>query len=492
MSAAKRSRRRQSPEAKAVSPSALPPSSKRLKTTQTSHVPASTSLAFLVDENARHGRKLEARLTNGVPSSRATQVDEPHAVVAPDMKDVQGEEEVGSSAENAIGISSGEDSSEDSDDDDDDDEGTKEKLAPPPLLHNLHNGHSIDGHGKDRTDGLDVIAGAERAEAGDDQEQVEEDADMEEPSFGEMLQARHPDPIDVHASLANPMADRQALVPLSGDRVLAAPSGTSLTTVLTQALKTNDKDLLESCFHTTDIPTIRSTIQRLQSQHVATLLQRLAERIHKRPGRTGSLLTWVEWSLIAHGGYLATQPEIMQQLKSLSRVIRDRANGLQPLLHLKGKLNLLSAQLELRRSIQAASRAVHGDSEDEDEEGVVYIEGQDEDWSDSDEDAEAEERRTKSKPHSATSRSLKPTDDDTRNGIAQEADDDSSEDEEEAEGLLDIEASETSDDDDDEEDDADSEIDDSGSEEEASDLSDSESDVSDAPAPLPKSLNRRR
>ena len=44
---------------------------------------------------------------------------------------------------------------------------------------------------------------------------------------------------------------------------------------------------------------------------------------------------------------------------------------------------MLSSQLELRRSMAAASRAANAD-DDEDEEGVVYVEGQDEDdWSDS-------------------------------------------------------------------------------------------------------------
>lgn len=115
MSTAKRSRRRQS-DAQAASPQ---PASKRLKTTTTSHVPTQKSgLGFLVDENARHGKKLEAKLTNGVPSSKTTRVDESHAVVAPDTADQPTErQEVGRSPDHAIDISSGEESSEDSEDD---------------------------------------------------------------------------------------------------------------------------------------------------------------------------------------------------------------------------------------------------------------------------------------------------------------------------------------------------------------------------------------
>ena len=95
---------------------------------------------------------------------------------------------------------------------------------------------------------------------------------------------------------------------------------------------------------------------------------------------------WVQWSLVAHGGYLANQPELMTKVKALAQVVRQRAAGLQPLLHLKGKLDLLHAQLDFRRDMQADSRAANAEELD-DPNGVLYIEGEDHDSSDSD-DAE--------------------------------------------------------------------------------------------------------
>lgn len=489
--------RRRQPEVRAASPL---PASKRLKTTKTTHVPAQTGFGFLVDEDARKGKKLEARLTNGVPNSKTTRVDESHAVVAPDTKDQHYSNKVGSSPENAIGISSSDEGSEDSDGD----EEKVEQVARKPLP----NGHLPEGGDLGGEDSEDAVLGAEDVDMAEpNPDKAADEEELEEPSFGDMLQTRHPDLIDVRASLPNPMADRQALISISGDRTITAPSGTSLGTVLTQALKTNDKDLLESCFHTTDLPSIRSTIQRLQSQHVATLLQRLAERIHKRPGRTGSLLVWVQWSLIAHGGYLASQPEVMKKLKSLSQVIRERANGLQPLLHLKGKLDMLSAQLELRRNIQLASRTVNAE-DDDDEEGVVYVEGQDEDWSDSDEADEEdvqpgsriiEPPTSKRKPQTATpntdpsdSDDDSGSDDNMPNGVIQEGDDESS-DEEEDEGLFDVEAEETSDDEDDDlEKDSDEGAESDRESDEDSEPSDDESEASGVKPPQPKTLNRKR
>ena len=196
-----------------------------------------------------------------------------------------------------------------------------------------------------------------------------EDAEEEsaEPSFGDLVRANAAEPIDVTAAFED--EDRALAYPQRNQ--IQAPSGASLGTVLTQALRTNDVQLLESCLHTSDINTIRGTIQRLDSPLAGTLLQKLAERLHRRPGRAGSLMVWVQWTLVTHGGYLATQRDLIQKLAQLNKVIDERAKGLQSLLSLKGKLDMLEAQIELRRSMQR--RRVE---EEDDDEGVIYVEGE--------------------------------------------------------------------------------------------------------------------
>jgi len=201
---------------------------------------------------------------------------------------------------------------------------------------------------------------------------------------------------------------------------------------------------------------------------------------------------------------MATQPEVMKKLRSLAQVVRERASGLQPLLHLKGKLDLLSAQLELRRNMGAVSRVANATDED-DEEAVMYVEGQDDDWSD-DEDVAMEDglrllhppaSKPKGKGQVATPKTdMSESEDDDEseeslpNGVAHESDDESDEDEqEEGEGLLDQEAEETSDDDaeeassDEEESDAESE--------ESTEPSEDESEP-EIRQPQPKTLNRKR
>jgi len=220
-----------------------------------------------------------------------------------------------------------------------------------------------------------------------------EDASAE-PTFGERLAAKNPDTISIADALV-PSAS-STLVATGPEKSLSIPSGVSLSTVLTQSLRTNDQNLLESCFHTTDLNTIRLTIQRLDSSLAGVLIQKLAERLSSRPGRYGHLLVWVQWTCIAHGGAIAGRPEIASKIKTLYKVLNERSQSLDNLLLLKGKLDMLDAQLTLRRQLQADRRPSR-DPDDEDD--VIYIEGQEEDFSsDEDETAETAVTVTKSRP----------------------------------------------------------------------------------------------
>ncbi|TAQ90079.1 hypothetical protein B7494_g1600 [Chlorociboria aeruginascens] len=212
-----------------------------------------------------------------------------------------------------------------------------------------------------------VQLGAAEGIEGRDVAMREAEEEEGEPSFGDLVRANASEHIDVASAFDG--ASRALAYP-QGIQI-QPPSGASLGTVLTQALKTNDISLLESCLHTTDVNTIRATIQRLESPLAGALLQKLAERLHRRPGRAGSLMVWVQWTLVTHGGYLATQGDLIKKLAELNKVIDGRAKGLQSLLSLKGKLDMLEAQMELRKSMQKQRRV-----DDEDDEGVIYVEGQ--------------------------------------------------------------------------------------------------------------------
>lgn len=440
------------------------PASKRQKVAQSGHAPSKPNgLGFLVDENARAGKHLKAELTNGISGSRSSRKQQARTIVPPEAStEIDGLNGHKASAKGSrdakrlangnfkaatkkpaavIDISSAEESSDiDLDEDDDEESGDEVETE--------------DVDGKLALAGSDGANGHIRNKSGkpDASKNTNDEVDAaEEPAFGELLLARNDDQIDVEESLG--AKGNGQLVPFSGEQSLDGISSATLGTVLTQALKTNDKERLETCFLVSDPERIRATIQRLSSQHVATLLQRISERIYARPGRTGSLFVWIQWSLVVHGGYLANHPEVMQKLKSLSRVVRERARGLQPLLHLKGKIDMLSGQLDLRRSIQQ-SAALRNAEDQDNEEGVVYIEGQDDNWSDDEEGTTAGQKRLLQ----SSFRSRKADDSDSEdddgthavsngvvNGVDEDSDDEDVDEDEDSEGLLDIEAEESSD-----------------------------------------------
>jgi len=272
-------------------------------------------------------------------------------------------------------------SDESSSDGEDSEEEVQEQIA---TVNGAGHVNGVDAAGDDVEE--DASARAEE-ETGDP---MEED-DGEEATFGERLSAQTAEPIDVEAVLAEAAADSSDEASHSKQRALArVPAGATFSTVLTQALRTNDHGLLDTCFETGDLESVRETLSRIDSRLVVPLMQRIAEKVTKGPGRLGNLMVWIQWAIIAHGGFLAGVADIKVKMRDLHKVIEMRAEGLPALLQLKGKLDMLSAQLDVRKEEQER-RAM----EDEDEDGplTVYIEGEDDGDSDSDSEALDDEQR---------------------------------------------------------------------------------------------------
>ena len=322
---------------------------------------------------------LNSAMMNGVKKMDKIYVDESRTVV---VEDGNG----GVSQEVAIEISSGEDN------DNNDFEG--EESAGDYSSEDLPN--AADGSEAE----LESEPDAEMADASDLRLASQDQADSEaasdtnkedsEPTFGEILALKHPNVVSISDALVP--IDSSTLVPAETEKSVGIPSGVSLSAVLSQSLRTNDQSLLETCFHETDVSTIRLTIQRLDSSLAGILLQKLAERLSSRPGRYGHLLVWVQWTCVAHGGAIAGRPDISSKVKSLYQVLTQRSRSLDNLLLLKGKLDMLEAQLSLRRQIQAS----RGPARDPDDDDVIYIEGQEEESSsDEDEAADSKPARTR-------------------------------------------------------------------------------------------------
>ncbi|UNI16073.1 Small subunit (SSU) processome component [Purpureocillium takamizusanense] len=295
-------------------------------------------------------RKAPAKLA--APAVRSSAKVPTKATVNEAKASVSNTDAIQSSQMETIEISSDEPSDEDLSDDEEEDQPAKTngEAAPAPA--------AVNGKPAGR-DGADP---------------EESDGEPTSPSFGELL--RDNGAIDVPALLQQSSAAGSNAAVQRPRTAIVPPSHQSLTTVLTQALKTDDTDLLESCLHTTDLTTIRNTIERIDSSLAGTLLTSLAARLYRRPGRAGNLMTWVQWTLVSHGGALASQPKVVQSLSSLQKVLAERAKGLNSLLALKGKLDLLDGQMDLRRKMQRGSALPQLGDAGEDDEDVIWVEGE--------------------------------------------------------------------------------------------------------------------
>lgn len=396
------------------------PPAKKTKLAQPPATTRQNGLKALV--NGTSSQKPTAKV-NGVKNARKDRVDDATAIVGGGQAG-HGDVDMADAGNDIIDISSAEEESED-------DSSENEAEAVAELDEQQAEVSAVNGHADD--------------EDGPGQDGT---AEPEELSFGDRLRAQDPEPVresrvvDVESAFAGPADDSRALTATGTNRPLAAPNAQSLGTVLTQALRTNDTELLESCLRVIDVDTIYATVERLPSPLVGNLLQKLAERLHKKPGRAGMLMVWVQWSLAAHGGYLASQPQLVKQLATLNKVLKERASGLQPLLSLKGRLDMLQAQLELRRRNQ---RRAANDDEDE---AVIYVEGEDDYVSSVEGDDESEDV---GKAQASHKRLRQEFDDDGDSSIDEmpttmEVEEDSDEGSEDSDDLIDDEAEETDDD----------------------------------------------
>ncbi|KAK1585735.1 Dip2/Utp12 family-domain-containing protein [Colletotrichum navitas] len=301
----------------------------------------------------RSSGKFAAPVVKSTPKASKTTIDESRAAVSATdslQAALRGDNE-------AIEISS--------DDDSDEDVSDEEMGAPDAEA----------GDATETVNGKDNDAeNPTQQQTKTDAEGAEDEEEAGSPTFGELLRGT----IDVPAILSQQGDSSKAIVSQSSKKNLAPPSLSSLSTVLTQALKTEDTDLLESCLQITQLETIQQTIERLDSSLAGILLTKLAARFHRRPGRAGSLMIWVKWTLVAHGGALAVQPKVLERLVSLQKVLSERSRGLPSLLALKGKLDMLEAQMLLRNGRQRRGGAGQTDDADEDdeEEGAIYVEGE--------------------------------------------------------------------------------------------------------------------
>ena len=167
----------------------------------------------------------------------------------------------------------------------------------------------------------------------------------------------------------------------------AGPKADSLVTVLSQALKSGDEDLLEQCLGVHDTHVISNTIQLLSAPLTLPLVDTLVRKLEKRPNRAATLCPWVRFLLLHHTSYLVSVPGLDQRLAGLHKLATRRVAVLPRLLGLSGRLDLMLSQISKhgsghQQALQDKDKAAvemyvdrDSDEEGEEEEEEDEVEG---------------------------------------------------------------------------------------------------------------------
>jgi U3 small nucleolar RNA-associated protein 5 len=118
----------------------------------------------------------------------------------------------------------------------------------------------------------------------------------------------------------------------------------SLSVLLTQALRSSDRALLEQCLAVGNERVIANTVRRLLPLDAALLLRAAVERLQSRPSRGQQLAAWIQAVLLHHTAYLMAAPGAAPVMSALYQTIEARLAVQRQLLGLTGRLELLLAQ----------------------------------------------------------------------------------------------------------------------------------------------------
>ena len=157
---------------------------------------------------------------------------------------------------------------------------------------------------------------------------------------------------------ASSAADAAATTNPTSSRRGSEPSADSLSATLEQALQTEDKERIEAVLGNTDRRVITATVARLPTAKLPRLLQELATRIDRRPGRAPQLLLWLGVVLETRGAELSadTSADVEAARGALRRIYHlaeARVATFGPLLRLQGRLDLLLSRVGTSGSTDA-------------------------------------------------------------------------------------------------------------------------------------------
>ncbi|TPX31216.1 hypothetical protein SeMB42_g07795 [Synchytrium endobioticum] len=138
-------------------------------------------------------------------------------------------------------------------------------------------------------------------------------------------------------------------------KLVLRPSAASLFGLLSQAIQSGDRHLLEQVLALNDSKMIHTTVSRLTASQVLPFLDAMLERLQKKPTRAAALVEWIRAVLVSHAPYLTTVPNLHARLSGIYTALESRTNVYAKLVSLHGRLDFVLSQIEVRRRLNADS-----------------------------------------------------------------------------------------------------------------------------------------
>ena len=117
----------------------------------------------------------------------------------------------------------------------------------------------------------------------------------------------------------------------------------SLTVVLTQALRSGDDKLLDYCLNTRNLRSIDVTVKHLHPSQILTFLSSLARKCQLLPLHCPVMIPWIQSAMRHHMAFLISAVDLLPCVASVHKVTEDRLLVYPKLLRLSGRLDFLVA-----------------------------------------------------------------------------------------------------------------------------------------------------
>lgn len=129
------------------------------------------------------------------------------------------------------------------------------------------------------------------------------------------------------------------------------PNAASLSQMLNQGIHSDDDKLIDNVLYKVQKETVvTSTVKRLSTDAVLTLINKVVNRIQHNPSRGYDLTIWIKTVMNVHMTYLISMPNLIERLSGLYQALESRTKVYPKLSRLHGRLDLLLTHVNHRQN----------------------------------------------------------------------------------------------------------------------------------------------